>query len=98
MNADRLLAEGKVNEAEWYMEFQRRYFVANGYRLRRLNQAYFAFHGAYADVRGASGSDPIGPAVRRLWMLSHTPKDFVAQLAPITSLSRTGNLLATRTG
>ncbi|TFG73241.1 MAG: hypothetical protein E4H27_01130 [Anaerolineales bacterium] len=98
LNVDRLLAEGKVNEAEWYMEFQRRYFVDNGYSLRSLNQAYFAFHGAYADTRGASGSDPIGPAVRRWWMLSHTPKDFVAQLAPMTSLSELEALLAAHTG
>ena len=98
VNADRLLAEGKINEAEWYMEFQRRYFVANGYRLRHLNQAYFAFHGAYADTRGASGSDPVGPSVRRYWMLSRTPKEFVRQLAPITSLSELEALLASRTG
>ncbi len=98
LNADRLLEEGKINEAEWYMEIQRRYFVANGYRLRRLNQAYFAFHGAYADTRGASGADPIGPSVRRFWVLSHTPKDFVRQLAPITSLTELQALLESRAG
>lgn len=86
VNADRLLAEGKVKEAEWYMEAQRRYFVANGYRIRRLNQAYFAFHGAYASTPGAAGEDPIGPLVRRLWALSATPADFLKRVAPITSL------------
>jgi hypothetical protein len=86
VNVDRLLAEGKVNEAEWYMELQRRYFVANGYRIRRLNQAYFAFHGAYASAPGAAGEDPIGPLVRRLWALSSTPADFLRRIASITSL------------
>lgn len=98
VNTDRLLAEGKINEAEWYMEFQRRYFVANGYRLRRLNQAYFAFHGAYADSPGASGTDPIGPSVRRFWMLSRTPKDFLRKLAPITTLSELEVLVENHSG
>jgi hypothetical protein len=96
LNVDRLLAQDKIKEAEWYMELQRRYFVANGYRLRKLNQAYFAFHGAYADTRGASGEDPIGPAVRRFWMLSDTPRDFVHTLAPITALSELDALIERR--
>ncbi|MCU0520453.1 MAG: hypothetical protein MUF84_07170 [Anaerolineae bacterium] len=83
---DGLLAEGKVSEAEWYMEAQRRYFAANGYRIRRLNQAYFAFHGAYASTPGATGTDPIGPLVRRLWAISDSPADFLRRVAPIASL------------
>ena len=84
---DQMLAEGKIKEAEWYMEAQRRYFVANGYRLRRLNQAYFAFHGAYASTPGAAGKDPIGPAVRQAWALSETPRDFLRTLGPVTTLA-----------
>lgn len=84
---DAMLAKGKIKEAEWYMEAQRRYFVAQGYRLRRLNQAYFAFHGAYASTPGASGSDPIGPAVRQLWASSATPHDFLRTLGPVTTLA-----------
>ncbi len=83
---DRLLAENRIVEAEWYMEARRRYFVANGYRLRRLNQAYFAFHGAYASGPGAAGADPIGPLVQRAWALSETPGAFLRRMAPITSL------------
>lgn len=86
VEVDRLLADGKIEEAERYMEARRRIFVENGYRLRRLNQAYFAFHGAYADVPGASGEDPIGPLVRKLWALSMTPADFARDLTPITTL------------
>ncbi len=55
VTADRLLAEGKIDEAESYMEKRRQVFWDNGYLLRKLNQAYFAFHGAYADVPGGSG-------------------------------------------
>lgn len=83
---DQLLEEGKIEEAERYMEARRRYFVANGYQIRRLNQAYFAFHGAYASAPGAAGEDPIGPLVRQVWAVSETPADFLRGIAPITSL------------
>ncbi len=84
VTVDRLLAEGEIEVAELYMELQRRYFVDQGYRIRRLNQAYFAFHGAYAESGGASGEDPIGPLVRRLWAISPTPQAFVHRIAPMT--------------
>ena len=84
VTVDRLLAEGQVEVAELYMELQRRYFVDQGYRIRRLNQAYFAFHGAYAESGGASGEDPTGPLVRRLWAISPTPQAFVHRIAPLT--------------
>ena len=51
------------------MEERRQFMWENGYRIRKLNQAYFAFHGAYADQPGgAAGAveDPIGDAVRNL--------------------------------
>ncbi|GAB4522983.1 MAG: hypothetical protein Fur0018_05380 [Anaerolineales bacterium] len=68
---DALLAAGKTKRAEWYMEVRRRYFWENGYHLRKLNQAYFAFYGAYADApAGAAGEDPVGAAVRALWTAS----------------------------
>ncbi len=68
VRVDTLLAEGRVDEAERYMEARRNFFWENGYRLRKINQAYFAFHGSYNDTPGggASGSDPVGPAVQAL--------------------------------
>jgi len=64
---DQLLSEGKIDAAENYMEERRRLFWDNGYLIRKLNQAYFAFYGAYADQEGgASGADPVGTAVRAL--------------------------------
>jgi hypothetical protein len=92
---DRLLAEGKIKEAEWYMEAQRRHFVANGYRIRRLNQAYFAFHGAYASTPGgAAGEDPIGPLVRQYWAVSQSPAVFLRGLAPVVTLQDLRDLVA----
>jgi hypothetical protein len=44
LTVDELLAEGKIDEAESYMEERRRIFWDNGFQhLRKLNQAYFAF-------------------------------------------------------
>lgn len=82
VNADALLAEGKIEEAEAYMEERRQVFLQNGYLLRKINQAYFAFHGAYADTPGgAAGEDPVGPAVRTLRANSDSLADFVKTIA-----------------
>jgi len=86
VRADELLAEGKIEEAEAYMEQRRQVFWQNGYLLRKLNQAYFAFHGAYADVPGgAAGEDPVGPAVRALREQSPSLADFINTIAMMTS-------------
>ena len=78
ITTDALLAEGKIEEAEAYMEERRHVFLQNGYLLRKINQAYFAFYGAYADSPGgAAGEDPVGPAVRALREKSESLADFV---------------------
>jgi hypothetical protein len=84
---DFLLAEGQVDRAEAYMESRRQYFWENGYRLRKINQAYFAFHGAYNDTPGggAAGTDPIGPAVQTLRANSSDLKQFIDRMKSLTS-------------
>jgi hypothetical protein len=86
VTADQLLADGKIGEAETYMEQRRQVFWENGYLLRKLNQAYFAFHGAYADAPGgAAGEDPVGPAVRALREQSDSLADFINTISWMTS-------------
>ncbi len=86
VTVDGLLAEEKIEEAELYMEERRQFFWENGYRIRKLNQAYFAFYGAYADLPGgAAGEDPVGAAVRSLRGKSDTLADFVKQMSWLTS-------------
>ena len=87
VTVDALLAAGKIEEAETYMEERRQFFWENGYHhLRKLNQAYFAFYGAYGDIPGgAAGEDPVGAAVRELRARSDTLFDFVNQIAWVTS-------------
>jgi len=89
VKTDALLAAGKIDEAEAYMEQRRQIFLQNGYLIRKLNQAYFAFYGAYADVPGgAAGEDPVGPAVRALRAQSVSLADFVNTIAWMTSFQQ----------
>ncbi len=71
-----LLAVGKVDEAERAMEQKRLFLGEHGYYIRRLNQAYFAFHGSYADSAGSI--DPIGPKLDELRRRSPSLHDFVS--------------------
>ena len=89
ITADAFLAEGKIEEAEAYMESRRAIFLQNGYLLRKINQAYFAFHGAYADSPGgAAGQDPVGPAVRALREQSDSLADFVNTISWMTNFEQ----------
>jgi len=86
---DQLLSEGKIEQAEDYMESRRVFFWENGYRIRKLNQAYFAFYGAYADQPGgAAGEDPVGAAVRALRSQSLSLADFLNRISWMSSFEQ----------
>jgi len=90
LHTDELLAAGKIEQAESYMEARRVIFVQHGYRIRKLNQAYFAFYGAYNAEPGGSataGHDPIGPAVQALRQHSASVGDFVRKVATVHTLA-----------
>jgi hypothetical protein len=88
VQADALLAEGKIEEAEAYMEQRRKVFWDRGYTIRKLNQAFFAFYGAYADVPGGpAGEDPVGPAVRALRAQSASLKEFLERISQMTTFA-----------
>lgn len=95
VTVDELLAEGRVEEAEAYMKQRRQFFWDHGFQhIRRLNQAYFAFHGAYADAPGgAAGEDPVGEAVRQVWDLTGDPVEFLQKMARVTTLEDVQALL-----
>ncbi|HMM28856.1 MAG TPA: hypothetical protein PKD46_11275 [Aggregatilineaceae bacterium] len=82
---DAMLARGEIEAAEAYMEQRRRLFVAQGYPIRKLNQAYFAFYGGYQGEPGAGGADPIGPAVEELLALSPSLDAWLRQMRTITT-------------
>lgn len=86
---DQLLAHGYIEDAERFMEERRQFFWERGYRIRKLNQAYFAFYGAYADQPGgAAGADPVGEAVRSLRDGSPTLADFLERIAWMSSFDQ----------
>ena len=84
---DYLLSIGQVKRAESYMEQRRELFWQNGYRIRKINQAYFAFYGSYNDTPGggAAGDDPIGPAVQQLRKDSTNLKGFIDKIKQVKS-------------
>ncbi len=92
LEVDRLLAEGDVEGAETYMEARRQEFVQNGYPLRVLNQAYFAFHGSYGT--SPASTSPIGPNMERLRALMPDLKTFLATVRGFTKVADLDNALA----
>lgn len=91
LETDRLLAEGLIEDAEAYMEARRQYINAHGYFIRKLNQAYFAFHGTYA-TSGSSASD-LGPILEELRRLSPDLRMFMDTAAGLTSRDRLEQVL-----
>lgn len=84
MQVEALLEAGDIDGAETYMEERRRLFVSEGYPIRRLNQAYFAFHGTYATT-GAAGVSVIGEQVQELRRQSPSLAQFLRTAAQLTS-------------
>jgi len=87
---DILLAEGKVTETEEYMEERRQFLLENGYFIRRLNQAYFAFHGTYRTSAAAPTEDPIGP---RLFRLREETPDLASFLRAVRGMRTLDDLI-----
>jgi hypothetical protein len=65
------------------MEERRQMFVEHGYAIRVLNQAYFAFHGTYAE--SPASSSPIGGQVRRFREHTDSIGDFVRKIREFSS-------------
>jgi hypothetical protein len=83
VTVDQLLAQGQVDEAERYMEQMREYLAQNGYYIRKLNQAYFAFYGSYSDQPGSVS--PIGGYLTELRQGSPSLGDFIKRVSGVSS-------------
>jgi hypothetical protein len=77
---DKYLALGEIERTEEFMEQQRQYLASMGYYIRKLNQAYFTFHGTYAD--SPTWVSPIGVELREQ---SASLKNFLDTVAAMTS-------------
>jgi hypothetical protein len=92
LEVDALLAEGKVQEAEQTMEERRKYLEEHGITLRKLNLAYFAFYGTYADT--PASSNPIGPKIERVWELTQDVGLFLRAMREVTNVADLDRTLA----
>ena len=72
------------------MNEQRDYLQTQGYYIRKLNQAYFAFYGTYADT--PAYIDPIGTAIQDIRNQRSLLKDFLNAVDHVTSVSQLDKL------
>ena len=82
-NVDLYLAQGDIEGAERYMEERRQLFWSHGYRIRKLNQAYFAFHGIYGS--DPASVSPIDADMKLLRAESPSIKDFLDKTSGMKS-------------
>ena len=75
LRAEMMLSEGDIEGAEAFMEERRHLFVSEGYNIRKINQAYFAFHGSYAT--GPGSVSPIGEQMEELRSRSGSLGEFL---------------------
>jgi len=80
---DNYLARGEIEQAEEFMEQKRQYLVSKGYYIRKLNQAYFAFYGTYAD--SLTSISPVGLELKELRSQSTSLKEFLDRVDTMTS-------------
>jgi len=83
LRTEELLAQGRVTDAERYMEQRRRELLERGYRIRKINQAYFAFYGSYAT--SAASISPIEGQLRELRQRSETLGEFLNTVAQFST-------------
>ena len=88
---DNLLLDGLVEEAEAYMETRRIQLLGHGYSIRKINQAYFAFHGTYGESPSSAS-----PIARYIWDLREqvdTVGDLVKMLRGLKTYEQFEQLL-----
>jgi hypothetical protein len=93
---DKYLAQGEIEQAEEFMEQKRQYLASMGRYIRKLNQAYFAWYGTYAD--SPTSISPIGLELKKLRSQSSSLKDFLDKVAVITSRQELRDSIKSQSG
>ena len=91
IEAERLLAEDKIEEAEEYMRRRQWDLRLRGYYIRKLNQAYFAFRGRYAD--SPASISPVGEQMRELRSYMSDIGEFVRVISKVNNPTEFEELL-----
>ena len=89
---DSLLGQGRIEEAERRMEEVRQELEDHGIRIRRINQAYFAFYGTYASRDDAI--HPLGGQLIELRERAGTLARFLELVRDVTTAAEVEELLA----
>ena len=88
---DQLLAAGRIEEAERRMEEVRDLLDDHGVRIRRINQAFFAFYGTYASRPDAI--HPLGGQLTEIRERAGTLARFLELVREVTSAAEVEELL-----
>jgi hypothetical protein len=80
---DIFLFMGEIEAAEEFMYQKRQDLETQGYYIRKLNQAYFAWHGTYANEPGFV--NPIGEELIRLRTTSSSLAEFLEAVERMTN-------------
>ena len=83
---EKLLLNNQIADAERYM--QKRWWELSlaGYNIRKINQAYFALYGIYAESAGSIS--PIGKQLREFRDFFGTTGEFIEEIAQISSYTQ----------
>jgi hypothetical protein len=88
---DDLLQQGEIEAAEEFMHVKQIYLQEQGYYIRKLNQAYFAWYGTYAYEPGFVS--PIGQELIQLKAGSSSLKEFLDSVSAMTSAQDLANFI-----
>ncbi|MCD6358341.1 MAG: hypothetical protein J7L90_00030 [Dehalococcoidia bacterium] len=91
---DEYLQRGELEKAELAMEEKRQFIYQNGYYIRKINQAYFAFHGSYGS--SPSSTSPIGTQIKELRERSSSLGEFLKLVDGISNPEDFQKLLDSR--
>lgn len=83
IRVDSYLVAGEIKIAEAYMETQKNKINDQGYSIRKLNQAYFAFRGNYAD--SPSSTSPIWDQLVEFRSYCNSIGEFILKISGIHS-------------
>ncbi len=85
IEVEKMLENNQVEKAEIYMKSRRWELSLAGYNLRKINQAYFALYGIYAESAGSTS--PIGEQLKEFRSLVPSVGDFIKEISYISSYS-----------
>ena len=91
IEVDHYLQNGQIEEAEIYMKERWWFLALRGYRLRKLNQAYFAFYNMYG--QSSVSISPIGDQVKEFRSNFLDTGSFVRAVSGVSSYAEFLNLL-----